>query len=34
VYEVADWEQRCRHLELHSPVLCHLLRAGHSTSLH
>jgi hypothetical protein len=34
VYEVADWERRCRHRELHSPVLCHLLRAGQSTSLH
>jgi hypothetical protein len=34
VYEVADWERRCRHRELHSPLLCHLLPAGHSTSLH
>jgi hypothetical protein len=34
VYEVADWQRRYRHRELHSPVLCQLLRAGHSTSLH
>ena len=34
IYDIADWEQRCRYREYGSPLLCQLVRGTHSASLH